>query len=356
MFLIDKYKIINPWDVIINENIYLKLLNLDSLNSWNTKSLDSKIYFKNLPNLFIFGMSGCGKTSLINLLLKRIYGNIKVMNVKYNIQGYGCNNIEVDIPQSIYHIEINPTSTGLDKYYVQEIIKEYAERKLITFDNVINFKIIWIKNIEKLSYYAQTSLRCIMEKYSNSCKFILSGKCISKVLEPIKSRCLLLNIPIPKKLDIFKILMKISYNEKKFLKLEDYFEIINSCEYDIKNAIFFLEMKYYNIPIKIIWKENILEIIKILKNIINYNTITENNIEKIRSILYKLFITNINSSLIIIKITENLLEIVKDKKLYLDIINTCVYHENNIANGKRSIIHLESYIFNLLDILVVANK
>lgn len=355
MFLIDKYKIKDPWDVIIHENIYLKLLNIDSLNSWNTKSLDSKIYFKNLPNLFIFGSPGCGKTSLINLLLKRIYGNIKIMNVKYNIQGYGCNNIEVDIPQSQYHIEIYPTSTGLDKYYVQEIIKEYAERKLITFDNIINFKIIWIKNIEKLSYYAQTSLRCIMEKYSKSCKFILSGKYISKVLDPIKSRCLLLNIPIPTKLNILKILMNISYKENNFIKLQDYFEIIDNCDFDIKNAISFLEMKYNNIPIKILWKENILEIINIIKQIINYKIIKENNIEKIRNILYKLFITNINPTLIIIKITENLLEIIKNKKIYLNIIKSAVYYENNISNGKRSIIHLESYIFDILNILIQHN-
>ena len=59
MLLIDKYHIKNKEDIIFNEDIYIKLFN----NKYN-----------DLPNLLINGPPGCGKHTLINLLLKDIYG------------------------------------------------------------------------------------------------------------------------------------------------------------------------------------------------------------------------------------------------------------------------------------------
>ena len=40
MFLIDKYNIKNPWDVIYNIEIYKRLLKLKSLSSWYTDLIE----------------------------------------------------------------------------------------------------------------------------------------------------------------------------------------------------------------------------------------------------------------------------------------------------------------------------
>ena len=183
MFLIDKYNIKNPWDVIYNIEIYKRLLKLKSLSSWYTDLIEPDDKFNNLPNLLIHGKEGCGKKSLVKLFLRRVYGkNLKKLNVKYTITGYGSNNIEVEVSQSLYHIEIFPTGSGLDKYLVQEIIKEYASKNLLLFSGERSFKVVWIHNIDELSYYAQTALRCTMEKFSKTCKFILTSKQLSKII------------------------------------------------------------------------------------------------------------------------------------------------------------------------------
>ena len=44
------------------------------------------------------------------------------------------------IPQSLYHIEIHPTNSGLDKYLVQEVIKEYASKNVLLFNNTDHLK------------------------------------------------------------------------------------------------------------------------------------------------------------------------------------------------------------------------
>ena len=140
MFLIDKYDINDPWDVVYNFNIYKRLLKLDSLNSWYCKDLEKDKDFNNLPNILIHGKEGSGKKSIVKLFLRRIFGeNLKKMNVKYIISGYGSTNIEVHLPQSLHHIEIFPHGTGLDKYLVQEVIKEYASKNVLTFNNKRSF-------------------------------------------------------------------------------------------------------------------------------------------------------------------------------------------------------------------------
>ena len=351
MFLIDKYCINNPWDVIYNKNIYLKLLKLNNLNSWLDDEVNIKNKFNNLPNILVYGNEGSGKNSLIKLFLKRLYGqNIQKLNVKYTINGYGSNNIEVEISQSLYHIEIIPTNTGLDKYLVQEVIKKYAQKNMLSFNSKIPFKIIWIKNIDNLSYYGQTALRCIMEKYCKICKFILSGRQITKIIDPLISRCLILRMALPNNTDIMKMLMNISVNENKFLSMDEYSDIVLNCSNNIKVAITKLELKYHGIDNNESWKDKIKIIIKLMQKIL-VKDIKQSTINEIRDILYKIFITNINGTQIIKELLYQILTNLKDYSLSHEIIDICIHYENSLANGKRSIIHLEAFIFNIIDLL-----
>ena len=350
MFLIDKYNINNPWDVMCNQDIYKRLLKLETLYSWDNINDNSKD-FDNLPNLLIHGKEGSGKKSLAKLFLKRVFNkNIKLLDVKYEINGYGSSSVEVLIPQSLYHIEIHPTNSGLDKYLVQEVIKEYASKNVLSFENTRSFKIIWIHNIEELSYYAQTALRCTMERFSKTCKFILTSKQLSKIIEPLRSRCLSIRIPLPSDLDLIRILMHISEKENNFLDIEDYHDIIKKSDNNIKLAIQYLEMKYYDIPIETSWKIYLKRLIKIFNKCLS-KQICQEHIEEIRDILYKIFITNINGTSIIKELLNFILLNFKNNDLTYDIINLCTNYENSLSKGKRTIIHLEAFIFSVLNLI-----
>lgn len=351
MFLLDKYSINEPSDVLFHYNLYKKLLKLNNLNSWMDDDINIKSKFCNIPNLLIYGKNGCGKRSLINLFLKTIYGkDLKSINVKYTINGYGSNNIEIELRQSLYHIEIIPTNTGLDKYLVQEVIKKYASKNVLSFNTDITFKIIWIQGIDNMSYYAQTALRCIMEKYSKVCKFILTSKQLSKVIEPLISRCLNVRVPLPTNKDIMRVLMNISYQENKFLDLEQYSNIIAISKNNIKMAIIYLEMIFYNIPIEFSWEKQLKMLIKTFQKILT-SKIAQKDIDDIRLILYKIFITNINGTIIIKELLKQIILSLKDYSLSYEIIDICTQYEKSLANGKRSIIHLEAFIFTTLEFL-----
>jgi Cdc6-like AAA superfamily ATPase len=88
MYLINKYKINNKNDIKFHFNIYNKLLkkdNYEKICEFLDKDNDYDKYYNKLvnneykdyndmSNLIIYGPKGSGKKTLINILLKDIYG------------------------------------------------------------------------------------------------------------------------------------------------------------------------------------------------------------------------------------------------------------------------------------------
>ena len=219
MFLVDKYrndangitchqdiieKLLSTFDTY-NEfyqgiNDIIEKPNGDLLSSIKKMS-DLDFKYSNFQHLIMYGPSDCGKDYVVNKLLESVYGKneVKLKNVEYTINGYGNTKTKITIKQSRYHIVIEPNSNGFDRYLIQEIIQDYAKTELLSILKYKKrFKVVVVNKIDNLSYYAQASLRRTMEKYVKSCKFIFICDQLSKVNEPIRSRCLLVRIPLLK--------------------------------------------------------------------------------------------------------------------------------------------------------------
>ena len=339
MFIIDKYKIDNIDNIIYHKEIYNKLFN-------NNNNISEK--FKNLPNLLFYGPSNSGKKTLINLLIKKIFNLDKLIlkQTIYNIYGYGNNKIEVSLKHSNHHIVIEPFGTGFDKYLIQEVIKHYVKNKYIDLNGKKIYKIIFINNVDKLSYYAQTSLRCSMEKYSNYCKFILCSYNILKMINPIKSRCMFIKIPRPNISELNLFINFIIKNEKIKITDIEKKKILYNYDNNPKIIIWKLNYLYYNI-------NNDLYFIKIIKefiNIINCNNII-NNIKIIREKLYLLFVTNIDFKLFLQKFFKIFYLLIDDSNILFEIIKIFSIVDLNLFLGKRIVIHFENLIFNIIYII-----
>ena len=81
------------------------------------------------------------------------------------------------------------------------------------------------------------------------------------------------------------------------------------------------------------------------------NKISQDHINEIREILYKIFITNISGTNIIKELLNFILLNFKNDELTYDIINLCTNYENSLSKGKRTIIHLEAFIFSVLNLI-----
>jgi len=368
MFLVDKYyndskyityhkkiidKIINRFDN--HNNTYnSSIFNIpnnelrQALSNINNKNWQ----YSNFMHLIMYGNIGCGKEQLVNQLLERIFGkhSIELKEVEYTVSGYSNTKTKIMIKQSKHHIIIEPNTNGFDKYLIQDIIQDYAKSELL---NIIKnrklLKIVVINKIDNLSYIAQASLRQTMEKYSNICKFILISDQLSKIIEPIRSRCLLIRIPLPTKEQILETILCISFKEKINVPLIKLKNIINNSDNKITHALWLLEIHKHNINYTKSWDE-IINLIII--NINNFKIINNKKLlillKNIREQFYILFITNIPTQLIIRNIMIKLLRINNDLQLKYNIINITSIHEELLSRGTRQIIHFESYIIRLL--------
>lgn len=377
MFLVDKYyndshyityhesminKILNSFDT--HNQIYSdinKVISLD--NKQFAKIIEDINYgttrYANFQHLILYGPSGSGKEYLVNKLLEKIFGKTgtELREVEYIISGYSNIKTKIMIKQSKHHIIIEPNSNGFDKYLIQEIIQDYAKSELL---NILKyhklFKVVVINKIDNLSYYAQASLRRTMEKYSNTCKFILISDQLSKIIEPLRSRCLMIRVPLPSNEQILETLLYICQKESidiSWVKLKN---IIQNADNKVNHAIWLLEMHKYGIIYNKNWELVIDNIVNMILQNIKNNKKLYNTMKKIREQFYILFITNIPTQTIIRKIMTNLLERINSLKLKYDIIDITSIFEQRLSQGTRHIIHMEAYITRLIYLFTKCDK
>jgi replication factor C subunit 3/5 len=370
MFLVDKYfkdsnhyvwhhsiieKVLESFDT--HNEIYSKI---DKIIQKPDDEFEKIIYnlqsgiwrFANFQHLVVYGKPGCGKEFLVNKLLEKIYNkeNTQLNDIEYTINGYGNSKTKVMIKQSKFHIIIEPNSNGFDKYLIQEIIQNYAKSDILNiFKYKRLFKIVVINKIDNLSNTAQASLRRTMEKYSDKCKFIFICDQLSKMIEPLRSRCIEIRVPLPNNIQIINTLLHISKIENINLSSNDLSEILFNCNQKIYNAIWLLEFKKYNYKFDNTKDEILNNIVEMLINKKNFNSKKILNvIKKCRELFYKLSITNISTQEIINDIMLKILDNFSDIKIKSNIIEITSIFELRKSLGTRHIECFEAYIIRLI--------
>jgi len=138
-----------------------------------------------IPNLIFFGPSGTGKTSMAYAISKELYGGSSNENLTYldasNIFGMGKSYLKSEDRFMRFYDDYKPVIE-----IFKEIINEYSS--LAPFNS--DFKIIFFNNAEYLTTDAQQALRRIIEKYNRTTRFIFATTHPSKLITPIRSRCL----------------------------------------------------------------------------------------------------------------------------------------------------------------------
>lgn len=160
---------------------------------------------ESMPHLVFYGQPGSGKKTRVNALLHALYG-VGAQKLKLDKRTFTTptnRTVEINMVTSNYHIELSPGDAGLnDRFVVQEVIKEMAANRNIVSatggsKTGPDFKTVVLLEVDRLSRQAQAALRRTMEKYATSCRLILICDSQSKVIEPVRSRCLGVRVPSP---------------------------------------------------------------------------------------------------------------------------------------------------------------
>ncbi|MDV0446105.1 hypothetical protein MmiAt1_17180 [Methanimicrococcus sp. At1] len=158
-------------------------------NRQTIETLKSLTASGTLPHLILFGPENSGKMSAALALAGKLYGDERELNFTYfNASDFfeqGKNYLVRD--PRFYRILGTDDPKKIQKSVInifKDVINEYAAIAPMNAD----YKIICIDSAEALTMEAQQALRRIMEKYSRTCRFILSSKSVSKIIPPLRSR------------------------------------------------------------------------------------------------------------------------------------------------------------------------
>ncbi len=169
-----------------------------------------------MPHLLFSGSAGVGKTSAAICLSREILGE----------------------HWRDYSLELNASDErGIGM--VREKVKKFS--RFAGLDTEIPFKIIILDEADEMTSDAQTALRRIIEDTAKYCRFILIANNLSKIIEPIQSRCVVFkftrisNKEISSQLKFIAQKEKIKADEKGLETICDY---VNG---DIRHAINILQ-------------------------------------------------------------------------------------------------------------------
>lgn len=165
-----------------------------------SKRLSSLADHEDFPHMLMYGPSGAGKKTRIACLLRELYGpGTYKLKIDQRIFVTPSNRkIDVNIVSSNYHIELTPSDAGnYDRLVIQDILKEIAQTQNVDLNAKHRFKVVVINEADSLSRDAQSALRRTMEKYMANLRLVLCATSTSKIIAPIRSRCLLLRVGAP---------------------------------------------------------------------------------------------------------------------------------------------------------------
>ncbi|TIB03434.1 hypothetical protein E3P96_00739, partial [Wallemia ichthyophaga] len=307
------------------------------------------------PHTLFYGPTGAGRKTRIMATLRELFGpGVEKLKIDQRVFLTPSNRkLDVNIVQSNYHIEITPSDVGqYDRLIIQDILKEIAQTQQVDANAKQRFKVVIINEADQLSRDAQAALRRTMEKYMSNLRIILCAQTTSKIIAPIRSRCLLVRIPAPLPPQMSTVLTQVAKKEKFQLPEDVAKQIGKESTGNLRKALLVLEAMRMQSPsfdsnvqiAKPDWQSYTIQVAKEITS-----DPSPDGLLKVRGKIYELITHCIPPTLILKTLLDVILTMVDDS-IRADLIYWAAFYEHRMRKGSKQIFHLEAFIAKVMSI------
>ncbi|KAI0671496.1 P-loop containing nucleoside triphosphate hydrolase protein [Trametes maxima] len=308
------------------------------------------------PHMLFYGPSGAGKKTRIAGTLLELFGK-GAEKIKIDQRVFLTptkRKLDVNIVQSNYHLELTPSEVGnYDRLVIQEILKEIAQTQQVDLNAKQRFKVVIIHEADALSRDAQAALRRTMEKYMSNMRLILCANSTSKLIAPIRSRCLLMRVAAPSAEEMQTVLDYVAKREGFAIPDDTVRLIADDAGGNMRKAVLVLEaLKMQNPDLsasalsiaKPDWETYCYKVADMI-----VQEQSPARVMEVRAKLYELLSHCIPPSIVLKTIADRVVEQV-DEALKPDIMHWAAIYEARMRVGNKKIFHLEAWVVKVMSL------
>jgi len=316
----------------------------------------------NPPHMLFVGPSGAGKSTRVHAFLRELYGP-GVESIKVETKSVApnpntpSNTVDIQVVVSNYHLALTPSDVGnKDRAVVMQLIKEVAAHPPL---GAQSFKVVVIDEAGTLTGQAQAALRRTMEKYMKTCRIILLCDSASKIIPPLRSRCLAVRVGAPSNEEVQGVLQKVAAKESLQLAPQFAAKIADKADRDLRRAVLILESVHAqgcqftkDTPLPQEGWEAAVE--KIAKKILQEQS--PKCAMEVRGMLYELMAACLPSEFILKQLLARLISEQKDDSVKQRAIAAAAHFESTMRQGSKDIFHLEAFVLRFMADLKAASS
>lgn len=317
-----------------------------------------------IPHLLFYGPSGAGKRTRAACVLRALFGPAvekkKVVHRVFKV-GSTAKQIEVTTVASTHHVEFNPSESGVnDRLVVQEIIKDMASISPIDLTSSTStskktpLKVIVLHEVDQMSKLAQQALRRTMEKYSKTSRIIMIAESVTKLLEPLRSRCLGIRVALPTEEEVRSVLLRVASKEGITLPEPLAKRLANTSSRNLRRALLQFEATRVSVgglvlppeaPIMLgDWEYACNDAAVLMTRAQNAQQLVQ-----VRKRLQELLAHAVPPDVVLRRLVEDILKIVDDE-IAPEICRVAARFDCTLTNGTRPIFHLEAFSARFMQI------
>lgn len=344
-----------------------------------TQTLRHLSQAKDIPHLLFYGPSGSGRKTRAMSVLQEIYGP-SVYSLRLEHKSVAVSDskvVDMALLSSPHHIDLNPSDAGnYDRIIVMQMIKEMAQMAPInqlkthhfnsnSADNEedakkkpAEYKVVVLNEVDRMTKSAQHALRRTMEKYMKTCRLILICNSLTRLIAPLRSRCLGIRVPAHSEDNLCRVVHKVCAAEGLPAPSSSFTSFLyQRCEGNLRRGLLMLEAAAMNkvdvtgtgsdIPLPD-WKVFLHDAVQCM--------LAEQSpkvLHDIRLMYYDILSQCISGETILREVVDTLMSSVP-ASVQTGVIHLAAKYDYNMRVGTKPVVHLEAFTAGVMQLLKAA--